>query len=39
MTETFKVLTILGSPHHRKSNTRVLVEDFVDEAWHPRRKP
>lgn len=32
MTKTFKVLTILGSPHHRKSNTRALVEDFVDEV-------
>lgn len=29
--KTFKILTILGSPHDQKSNTRALVEDFVDE--------
>jgi multimeric flavodoxin WrbA len=27
----FKILTILGSPHDLKSNTRALVEDFVSE--------
>jgi multimeric flavodoxin WrbA len=27
----FKILTILGSPHDLKSNTRAFVEDFVDE--------
>lgn len=32
MTNTFKILTILGSPHNRKSNTRALVEDFVDDV-------
>ena len=32
MNRTFKVLTILGSPHDAKSNTRALVEDFVDEV-------
>jgi len=31
MTKTFKILTILGSPHNGRSNTRALVEDFVDE--------
>ena len=29
---TFKILTILGSPHDAKSNTRGFVEDFVDEV-------
>lgn len=29
---TFKILTILGSPHDAKSNTRAFVEDFVDEV-------
>jgi multimeric flavodoxin WrbA len=32
MTKRFKILTILGSPHDGKSNTRALVEDFVDEV-------
>ncbi len=32
MTKTFKILTILGSPHDRKSNTRALVEDFVEDV-------
>ncbi|MBW2525684.1 MAG: flavodoxin family protein, partial [Deltaproteobacteria bacterium] len=32
MTKTFKILTILGSPHDGKSNTRALVEDFVAEV-------
>lgn len=32
MTKTFKVLTILGSPHDGKSNTRALVEDFIEEV-------
>ena len=32
MTKTFKILTILGSPHDGRSNTRALVEDFVDEV-------
>lgn len=27
-----KVLTILGSPHSKKSNTRALVEDFLEEV-------
>lgn len=31
MTKKFKILTIVGSPQDRKSNTRALVEDFVDE--------
>lgn len=32
MTKTFEVLTILGSPHDGKSNTRALVDDFVEEV-------
>ncbi|MFC1693010.1 flavodoxin family protein [Candidatus Latescibacterota bacterium] len=32
MTRTYKILTILGSPHDRKSNTRALVDDFVQEV-------
>lgn len=32
MTSTFKILTILGSPHDGKSNTRALVEDFVEDV-------
>jgi multimeric flavodoxin WrbA len=28
---TFQILTVLGSPHDRKSNTRALVDDFVEE--------
>ncbi len=32
MTKSLKVLTILGSPHNKKSNTRALVEDFVDDV-------
>jgi multimeric flavodoxin WrbA len=31
MTRTFKILTVLGSPHDRRSNTRALVDDFVEE--------
>ena len=31
MNGKFKVLTILGSPHDKKSNTRAFVEDFVEE--------
>ncbi len=31
MNKPFKILTILGSPHDAKSNTRAMVEDFVDE--------
>lgn len=31
MTKTFQILTVLGSPHDRKSNTRALVDDFVAE--------
>ena len=31
MKTTFKILTILGSPHDRNSNTEAFVEDFVDE--------
>ena len=30
MSKKFKILTILGSPVDKKSNTRSLVEDFVD---------
>jgi multimeric flavodoxin WrbA len=30
--KTIKVLTILGSPHDGRSNTRALVEDFVDDV-------
>ena len=29
---TFKILTVLGSPHDARSNTRAFVEDFVDEV-------
>jgi len=29
MSRTFRILTVLGSPHDRKSNTRALCEDFV----------
>jgi len=32
MTHRFKILTILGSPHDGKSNTRALVEDFLEEV-------
>jgi multimeric flavodoxin WrbA len=32
MNKQFKVLTILGSPHDGKSNTRALVEDFIDDV-------
>jgi multimeric flavodoxin WrbA len=32
MTKTFKIVTILGSPHDGMSNTRALVEDFVDDV-------
>lgn len=32
MERKFKVLTILGSPHDKKSNTRALAEDFIDEV-------
>ncbi len=31
MAKTFRILTVLGSPHDAKSNTRALVEDFVEE--------
>ena len=31
MKSTFKILTILGSPHDRKSNTKALVNDFVED--------
>lgn len=31
MFQKFKVLTILGSQKNKPSNTRALVEDFVDE--------
>ena len=31
MNRRFKILTILGSPQDKKSNTRALVEDFVEE--------
>ena len=31
-TKTFKVLTILGSPHDGRSNTRALVEDFIEDV-------
>lgn len=31
MCKTFKIVTILGSPHVKKSNTRAFVEDFVEE--------
>jgi multimeric flavodoxin WrbA len=30
--KTFNALTILGSPHDGKSNTRALVDDFVEEV-------
>jgi multimeric flavodoxin WrbA len=32
MAKKYKILTILGSPHARKSNTRALVEDFLSEV-------
>lgn len=32
MAKTFKILTILGSPHDRKSNTGALVADFVEDV-------
>ncbi len=32
MANEFKILTILGSPHDGKSNTRALVEDFVEDV-------
>jgi multimeric flavodoxin WrbA len=31
MKSAFKILMILGSPHNRNSNTRALVEDFIEE--------
>jgi multimeric flavodoxin WrbA len=31
MKSSFKILTILGSPHNRKSNTKALVNDFVED--------
>ena len=34
MNGKFNVLTILGSPHDKKSNTRAFVEDFVEEMQH-----
>jgi multimeric flavodoxin WrbA len=30
--KTSKIVTILGSPHDGKSNTKALVEDFVEDA-------
>lgn len=32
MKTTFKILTILGSPHNSRSNTRALVEDFIEDV-------
>ena len=32
MKKTFKILTLIASPHDGKSNTRVLIEDFVEEV-------
>ena len=32
MTNKFKILTILGSPHNLNTNTYTLVEDFVEEG-------
>ncbi len=32
MKKTFKILTLIGSPHDGKSNTRALIEDFVEEV-------
>ena len=32
MTRTYRILTILGSPHDQKSNTKALVEDFIDDV-------
>ncbi len=32
MANPFKILTILGSPQDKKSNTRALVEDFLEEV-------
>lgn len=31
MKKAFKIVTILGSPHDRNSNTKALVEDFVED--------
>ncbi len=31
MNRDFRILTILGSPHNKRSNTRALVEDFVQD--------
>jgi len=31
MEKVFKILSIVGSPHDGKSNTKALIEDFVDE--------
>lgn len=31
MNKKFKILTILGSPHDKRSNTRAFVEDFIEE--------
>lgn len=31
MNEKFKILTILGSPHDKRSNTRAFLDDFVEE--------
>ena len=31
MNKNFKIVTIVGSPHDKNSNTRTLVEDFVEE--------
>ena len=32
MSDNFKVVTIVGSPHDKRSNTRALVEDFLDDV-------
>lgn len=32
MKNVFKILTIIGTPHDAKSNTRALIEDFVEEV-------
>jgi multimeric flavodoxin WrbA len=31
MKSTFKIVSIIGSPHERNSNTRALVDDFIEE--------
>ena len=32
MTKRFQILTILGSPHSGNSNTRALVDNFVEDV-------